>query len=48
MHQILYDAPDLAPLEDAGHDPRLVRVMRKILEKDPEKRYRARLNSCRT
>lgn len=39
VHQILYDSPDLDPLEAAGFDPRLVRVMRKILEKDPEKRY---------
>jgi ATP-dependent 26S proteasome regulatory subunit len=39
VHQILYEVPELSPVEGAGFDPRLVRVLRKILEKDPEKRY---------
>ncbi len=39
LHQILYDEPDLSPLEQGEFDQRLVRVMRRILEKDPEKRY---------
>ncbi len=39
VHQILYEAPDLSPVEGRDFDPRLVRVLRKVLEKDPEKRY---------
>ena len=39
IHQILYEAPDLSPLEGRDFDPRLIRVLRKVLEKDPDKRY---------
>lgn len=39
MHHILYDPPDTGLLEGEGFDPRLVGVMRRVLEKDPEKRY---------
>lgn len=40
IHKILYDPPDIEPLEAGGFDLRLVGVMRRVLEKDPEKRYR--------
>lgn len=40
VKQILYDEPDLDPIEQGDFDSRLVRVFRKILEKAPEKRYR--------
>ncbi|MCO6456404.1 MAG: protein kinase, partial [Pirellulaceae bacterium] len=39
VHQILYDPPDLDPIDGGKFDPRLVRVVRKILEKDPDRRY---------
>lgn len=39
LRQILYEAPDLSPLDTAAFDPRLARVIAKVLEKDPEKRY---------
>lgn len=41
VKQILYDEPDLSPIETLDVDPRLLGVMRKILEKDPEKRYQS-------
>ena len=40
MHQILYEPPTLDALEGGGFEPRLIGVMRRVLEKDPEKRYR--------
>lgn len=40
MRQILYEPPDLAPLEHAGLDRRLLNVLRKAFEKEPDKRYR--------
>jgi ATP-dependent 26S proteasome regulatory subunit len=40
VHHILYDPPDTEPLEGGGFDRRLVGVLRRVLEKDPEKRYR--------
>ena len=40
MHHILYDPPDTEALEGGGFDLRLVGVMRRVMEKDPEKRYR--------
>ena len=39
LHQILYEAPDLAPLQTPGVDPRIARVIAKVLEKDPERLY---------
>jgi hypothetical protein len=39
MKAILYDAPDLGPVEHGDFDPRLVGVFRKVLQKDPRKRY---------
>lgn len=39
VRQILYDPPDLAPLETDAFDPRLARVIAKVLEKEPERRY---------
>jgi serine/threonine protein kinase len=39
MRAILYDEPDLDPIEHGDFDPRLARVLRKILQKEPEKRY---------
>lgn len=39
MRAILYDAPDLDPIEYGDFDPRLARVLSKIFEKEPEKRY---------
>ncbi len=39
MKAILYDAPDLGPVEHGEFDPRLVGVFRKVLQKDPQKRY---------
>lgn len=39
MHHILYEAPSLEALEGGEFDVRLVGVMRRVLEKDPEKRY---------
>lgn len=39
LHQILYDEPDLSGLETAAFDPRLVRVIAKVLAKEPEQRY---------
>lgn len=40
VHHILYDPPDLEPLAAGGFDQRLIGVMRRVLEKEPEKRYR--------
>lgn len=40
VHHILYDPPDTEPLEGGGFDRRLVGVLRRVLEKDPEKRHR--------
>ena len=40
MRAILYEAPDLSPVEHGDFDPRLTGIFRKILAKDPEKRYR--------
>ncbi len=40
MKAILYDPPDLGPVEHGDFDPGLVNVLRKVFEKDPEKRYR--------
>ncbi len=39
MHNILYEAPALDALEGGAMDRRLVGVMRRVLEKDPDKRY---------
>ncbi len=39
VKQICYEEPDLAPIEDLDLNPRLVGVFKRILEKDPEKRY---------
>lgn len=39
MRQILYEQPSLQVLEKSGFDRRLCNVMRKIFEKDPDKRY---------
>jgi hypothetical protein len=39
MKAILYNAPDLGPVEHGDFDPRLVGVFRKVLQKDPHKRY---------
>jgi len=39
MHHILYDTPDLGTLEEGEFDIRLCGVMRRVLEKDPDKRY---------
>ena len=39
LRQILYEPPDLTPLQTAAFDPRLARVIGKVLEKDPERRY---------
>lgn len=39
MRDILYERPNLQVLEETGFDRRLCNVMRKIFEKDPEKRY---------
>ena len=39
MHHILYETPDLDTLEDGEFDIRLCGVIRRVLEKDPEKRY---------
>lgn len=41
MHHILYESPDLDTLEGGEFDIRLVGVMRRVLEKDPDKRYAA-------
>ena len=40
VHHILYDPPDTEPLEGGGFDRRLVGVIRRVLEKDPDKRHR--------
>jgi len=40
VKQILYDPPDLDPIEHLGCDPRLHGILSKVLAKDPEKRYR--------
>ncbi|MDA0578759.1 MAG: protein kinase [Verrucomicrobia bacterium] len=40
MHHILYEPPDVNALEGGTFDQRLVGVIRRVLEKDPEKRYR--------
>ena len=40
VRKILYEAPDLDPLEAGGGDARLVGVVRRALEKEPSKRYR--------
>ncbi len=39
IHKILYEAPDLEPLEASGGDARLAGVVRRALERDPGKRY---------
>ncbi len=39
--RILYDQPDLKPLEIGVFDRRLPRVIAKALEKDPDKRYQS-------
>lgn len=39
--RILYDQPDLSPLETGVFDARLPRVIAKALEKDPEQRYKS-------
>ena len=39
VRAILYDDPDLSPIEQGNFDTRLARVMGKILAKEPEKRY---------
>lgn len=39
LRQILYEPPDLSPLQTADFDPRLARVIAKVLEKDPGRRY---------
>lgn len=39
--RILYDLPDLSPLESGVFDARLPRVIAKALEKNPEQRYRS-------
>ncbi|WP_435626901.1 protein kinase domain-containing protein [Candidatus Ferrigenium straubiae] len=39
--RILYDQPDLSPLETGAFDVRLPRVIAKALEKDPEQRYKS-------
>jgi serine/threonine protein kinase len=39
MHAVMHTAPDDAPLHEAGIDPRLIRVIRKMLDKDPTARY---------
>lgn len=39
--RILYDLPNLAPLESGAFDARLPRVIAKMLEKDSEQRYRS-------
>ncbi|MGH8693140.1 MAG: protein kinase domain-containing protein, partial [Burkholderiales bacterium] len=41
LRQILYEAPDLSPLDTEAFDRRLARVIAKVLEKDPEKRYQS-------
>ncbi len=40
VKQILYDPPDLDPVEHLDLDPRLTGILGKVLAKDPEKRYR--------
>jgi serine/threonine protein kinase/AAA+ superfamily predicted ATPase len=40
MHRILYEPPNLDAVTDAGFDRRLANVLRKVFEKDPDKRYR--------
>ncbi len=40
VRQIIYEAPDLEPIRAAGGDTRLIGVVRRSLEKEPEKRYR--------
>lgn len=39
QHRILYEPPDLAPLETGNFDSRLARVIARALDKDPDKRY---------
>ncbi len=39
LRQVLYEAPDLSGLDAGDFDPRLARVIAKVLEKDPERRY---------
>ncbi len=39
--RILYELPDLTPLESGAFDARLPRVIAKALEKDPEQRYQS-------
>ena len=41
MQRILYDLPDMAPLETGASDGRLARVIAKALEKEPGKRYQS-------
>jgi hypothetical protein len=41
VRQILYDPPDLTPLATDAFDPRLARVIAKVLEKEPERRYQS-------
>lgn len=39
--QILYEAPDLSPLDTGAFDPRLAGVIARMLEKDPGQRYQS-------
>jgi AAA+ superfamily predicted ATPase len=39
LRQILYEPPDLEPMQSESFDPRLARVVAKVLQKDSEKRY---------
>ena len=39
MHRILHEPADLVPLEGPEFDPRLAGVLRKMLDKEPERRY---------
>lgn len=40
VRRILYESPDLDVLQANQFEPRLIGVMRRVLEKDPEKRFR--------
>ena len=40
MHNIMHSPLDEGALREAGVDGRIVRVLRKMLDKDPERRYR--------
>jgi serine/threonine protein kinase len=39
LRQILYEAPDLSDLDTDDFDPRLGRVLAKVLQKDPGRRF---------